>query len=131
MGLDNGIVLQGVKRENIKVPWFVSFPFATDFEHRLDVCYWRKCWGIRERIRNLLHMDNKVYEAPVEEDDIPALIRLLENFLDKDYWDNNAESIWEYDEYKSHLLQQIKNLLWLREFLKLNPCVKCYFYDSY
>jgi hypothetical protein len=131
MGLDNGIYLQDIKREQIKFPWFVILPFDRDYDDRTDICYWRKCWGIRNEIRSILHMSDNEYEHEVEEDDVPAIVRKLEDFLDEEYWENNADSIWEYDEFKPCLLQQIKNLLWLREYLKEHPNVKCYFYDSY
>jgi hypothetical protein len=131
MGLDNGIYLQDIKREQIKFPWFVSLPFDNDFENRLEICYWRKCWGIRSKIRTILRMKEDEFEHEVEEDDIPALVRALEVFLDEEYWDQFADSIWSYNEYKPHLLEQIKNLLWLREYLKEHLNVKCYFYDSY
>lgn len=131
MGLDNGIYLQGVKREQVKLPWFVSLPFDSDRDNEVDICYWRKCWGIRSKIKSILHMSDDDYEYEIEEDDIPALVRMLEEFLDEEYWDQFADSIWSYDEFKPNLLDQIKNLLWLRDYLKENPNVKCYFYDSY
>jgi hypothetical protein len=131
MGLDNGIVLKDTTRQNIETPWFVSFPFDNDYDNKLDVCYWRKCWGIRNEIKRILHLKDNEYKCKVEEDDIPAIIRILEKYLDKDYWDDNAESIWIYDEYKPHLIQQIKNLLWLREYLRTYKRAECYFYDSY
>jgi hypothetical protein len=131
MGLENGIYLHDVKRNQIKFPWYVDLPFDDDYDNKLDICYWRKCWGIRAMIKKTLHMNPDKYKNEVEEDDIPIIIRGLEGFIDKEYWDQFADSIWEYEEYKLHLLQQIKNLLWLREYLKEHPNVECYFYDSY
>jgi hypothetical protein len=120
------------KREQIIFPWYVELPFKRDYDGEISVCYWRKCWGIRSMILGVLHSrDKDEYEYPIEEDDIPAIIRGLEQFLDKEYWDENASSIWEYEEYKPHLISQVKNLLWLREYLVEHPGVKCYFYDSY
>jgi hypothetical protein len=127
MGLDNGIYIRNFKEvAPSKVPWFVMLDGG-------DVCYWRKCWGIRCAIYNALHAEDngEKYEFKVEEDDIPAIIKELEKFLDKDYWNENADSIWEYEDIRPSLIMQIKNLLWLRQYMLENPKVECYFYDSY
>jgi hypothetical protein len=137
MGLDNGIILK--LKEN-KVP--EDFPSreslnSFDLEEvekrgELEIAYWRKCWGIRAAIIDVLHMkDSEEWEHPVEVDDCPALRRALMKFLRPDYWEENADSIWEYDEYFEHMLDVIFNLKWLEKRLKDHPEETAFFYDSY
>ena len=52
-------------------------------------------------------------------------------YLDREYYDENADSIWEYDEYKENIQHSIINLVWLRVYMETHPDVTCYFYDSY
>lgn len=133
MGLDNGIDIKGLKIKDIKnIPWYVELRdcFGPQF-NVTEVCYWRKCWGLRSDIMGVLHMYNDEYSHPVEEDDIPAIIRVIERYLDKEVWEDEGDSIWTYEEAKGNLLQCIKNLCWLKEYMHENKHVKCEFYDSY
>ena len=52
-------------------------------------------------------------------------------YLDKEYYENNADSIWEYNEYKDNIQQSIINLMWLKMYMESHPEVIAYFYDSY
>ena len=137
MGLDNGIIL---KLSEKKVP--EDFPSTDsldsyDFKRvekdgKLEVAYWRKCWGIRSVIMEVLHMkDSEEWEHPVEADDCPKLRRELTKFLKPNYWEENADSIWEYEDYFEHMLDIIFNLKWLESRLKTHPEESAYFYDSY
>lgn len=136
MGLDNGIILK--LKEN-KVP--EDFPSTESLDSfdlecvtdrkELEIAYWRKCWGIRSAIMGVLHMKNDDYEHPVEAEDCPAIRRALVSFLKPDYWDENADSIWEYEEMYETMLSILLNLKWLERRLKTNPEETAYFYDSY
>jgi hypothetical protein len=54
MGLDNGIVVKNLDRNNI--PNFIKLPFGWDLEKdHIEIAYWRKCWGIRNDILDILH----------------------------------------------------------------------------
>lgn len=130
MGLDNGLILRNPKVEQI--PSYIISRF--DFDETLDVCYWRKCWGIRRAILNVLDpqgVRSDEYEFRVEAEDVPAIKKALKPFFDSIYWEENGDSIWEYEEYKDVLLQDWVNLTWLEEYLKNNPDAVCFFYDSY
>lgn len=70
-------------------------------------------------------------ETPMEAEDILPIVKILMKYLDKEYYEDNADSIWEYNEYKDNIQQSIINLLWLKMYMESHPCVKCYFYDSY
>ena len=146
MGLDNGIRIKNVRIEDIKVPWFVDKrpwyqhepePESEHEEERelyVEVIYWRKCWGIRNAIMNKFHfIDDKksVGKYLIEFEDIPALYRVLTPFMDKQYYEDNADSIWDYDDYSEHLQNDILTLLWLGEFMLEHPDAEVYFYDSY
>ena len=130
MGLDN-IRIKNVKLEDLKVPWFVKLddcPYSEQQE--VEVCYWRKCWGIRDIFISKLHYEDGG-ETKVEVDDVPAIVKALEPFMSKSYWEEYADSIWEYDEYLFQQSLNLKNLLWLGQYMKENPDIEVYFYDSY
>lgn len=133
MGLDNGIILEtddkSILDELFGLDEYEKNRFLKTGE--VHIAYWRKCWGIRNEIISILHMKQDECEHPVEEDDIPAIIRGLYKFLKHDYWEENGDSIWTYDEIIDNLFSQILNLKWLQKYLKTHPDVKCYFYDSY
>ena len=132
MGLDNGIRIKGIPEEELrKAPYYDEHwgDYLNDGE--IEPVYWRKCWGLRAVVLSVLHMDQDEYEKNIDPEDIPALIRRLKPFLSRDYWDENAESIWEYDEYFSTVYKNLIFLEWLKEYYKNHPYIKVYFYDSY
>lgn len=135
MGLDNGIILNIPSKELPK-----DFPTKlSDFSDKtlketgeLEVAYWRKCWGIRNAILKVLHGDlNGSGEYPIEAEDIPAILRALMQFVKPQHWEEEADSIWEYDEMIDALIDQILNLKWLQRYLTDNPGAMCFFYDSW
>lgn len=127
MGLDNGIILKCSDEVFKKIPYYDIDEIGKEDKH---LAYWRKCYGIRKVILNKLHGKDDG-DTPIEAEDIPAVIRVLKPFLSKDYWEENADSIWEYEEYFDNLYMILIRLEWLKEYLKDNPNVECYFYDSY
>lgn len=70
-------------------------------------------------------------ETPVEEEDILPIVKILMKYLDKEYYEDNADSIWEYNECKDNIQQSIINLLWLNMYMESHPETTVYFYDSY
>ena len=128
MGLDNGFICKNIKRDEI--PSYVRLPWDCRDED-IEIAYFRKCWGIRGEIIRLLHVKDDEYKIPVEEDDIIPIVKILMKYLDREYYDENADSIWEYDEYKENIQHSIINLMWLRVYMETHPDVTCYFYDSY
>lgn len=130
MGLDNGIIARKVNKKDI--PTFVKDGYKDFKEDAMEVAYWRKCWGIREAMASVGHpIDDNIYDFPIEREDIPAIVRELYKFLDKSYYEENADSIWEFDEIIDNLFQQIINLKWLEGYMEDHPDVEVEFYDSY
>lgn len=128
MGLDNGFICKNIKRDEI--PSYVRLPWDCRDED-VEIAYFRKCWGIRGEIIRLLHVKDDEYKIPVEKEDIIPIVKILMKYLDREYYDENADSIWEYDEYKENIQHSIINLMWLRVYMEAHPDVTCYFYDSY
>ncbi len=128
MGLDNGFRCKNINRDDI--PSFVKLPWDWR-DDDVELVYFRKCWGIRGDILRLLHAGDEDYESPVEEDDIIPIVKTLMKYLDKKYYEENANSIWEYEDYNDNIQHSIINLIWLKMYMESHPDVECYFYDSY
>jgi hypothetical protein len=126
MGLDNGIILYCSDEDYSKFP----YPDEMDLEEGKHVAYWRKCWNIRRDIINGLHYKDGG-TSKIELEDIPKIIRLIKPYLNETYWNENDDSIWEYDEMFDKTYEILINLEYLKRYLKENPNVKCEFYDSY
>lgn len=129
MGLDNGLICKNINHNDI--PTWVKLPW--DLKHEdIELAYFRKCWGIRGEILAKLHCmkENDSYST-VDAEDILPIVKILMRYLDKEYYDENADSIWEYDEYRDNIQQSIINLMWLKMYMEAHPDVTCYFYDSY
>ena len=143
MGLDNGIKLTLPNPLNEDaVSWYAKLEKMKYEEGNLyEVCYWRKCWGIRNAILEAIHYnhrgdpaykDDQVYYK-VDVQDLKDIYKILESFMNPNKWKEDADSIWEYDDYIGQSLHNIKNLMWLIDFIIRNPDIEvdCEFYDSY
>lgn len=129
MGLDNGIC---IRCEPDKKDFYVNYFIDVDGDYdNPEICYWRKCWNVREAILNVLHAKPDQFEFKIEADDIKPIIRKLLELMDKEVWDGSDESIWEFDEIKDTLVKQIANLHLLRKLFEKEPDLEVYFYDSY
>lgn len=60
-----------------------------------------------------------------------AMIELTASWLDRERWENEGNSIWEYDEIRKVLIRDISNLAIIYGFMLENPDVYLEFYDSY
>ena len=108
-----------------------AFDFRGE-DNTIELIYFRKCWGIRGKILAKLHcVEDNDSETPVEAEDILPIVKILMKYLDKEYYENNSDSIWEYNEYKDNIQQSIINLMWLKMYMESHPEVTAYFYDSY
>lgn len=132
MGLDNGIRIKNIQKHEI--PRRVILRSEMEWTPgELELCYWRKCWNIRQGILSLLDvgLNSDQYEFTLNRTQVlnikDFLIDLLKNPKD---WSN---SIWTYEEMKPVLEQDIKNLKWLARRMKWHPAPETivYFYDSY
>ena len=131
MGLDNGLCAKNVNKEHI--PSWVKLPFNWDDKYEYqEILYFRKHWGIRGEILWQLHCaENNDSRTPVDAEDIIPIAKILMQYLDQEYYEENADSIWEYDDARDHIQQSIINLLWLKTYMESHPEVECYFYDSW
>lgn len=129
MGLDNGIVLVRDRKPIRKD----LFPVGTvTYNRNIEFAYWRKCWGIRYAILECLGGEqNGRYRYNISYFELSAIIDSLKVFLDKEYWNKYAESIFDYDSYRQTHLNNILNLEWLLVYKRKHPRARIYFYDSY
>ena len=129
MGLDNGIVVRNGKNKNkrIKDIWE-----GIDSGSDIEVAYWRKCWGIRDQILTVLN-ENLEGEGEyiLSALDLKYIIKLLKEFTNRSYWNQYADSIWEFDEFKHNQKSIIRNLKKVYRWMKQDPDLEVYFYDSY
>lgn len=135
MGLDNGFYVKSNKREIKRedLPEGIVYPFSEDYGGVPEIVYWRKCWGLRGMTLDIATpKDEKEYYYVI---DTPAqvieLIKGLVQFMDEDYWEENADSIWTYDEFKAHLEEDLINFALILSYMNENPDVYLEFYDSY
>ena len=142
MGLDNGIRL--IMRQKIDPKEDILFndfekidfdEFATN-EYKdgyyYDVCYWRKCWNIREMIFDILDADRNSLSEKYEIDK-PSQIQEISDRLYKmlqngEDWEN---SIWDFEDMITPLAYDIVNLAALKRIMTKYTNVKVEFYDSY
>lgn len=129
MGLDNGVIVRGVKRNELSP--FMRYPYEKDYHEGVEVCYWRKCWGLRGRFLREAYpnWDYEQYHFHMTEREVNILLRIIRHYLrHPEDWD---QSIWEFDEIKPHLHRQQWNLVLLRTWMRKHPDAYVYFYDSY
>ena len=129
MGLDNGFICKNIKRDEI--PSWVELPWDLK-DKDIEIAYFRKCWGIRNEILAKLHcIKDNDSRTPVESEDILPIVKILMQYLDKEYYDDNADSIWEYEEAYGNIQRSIINLIWLKTYREEHKDVTAYFYDIY
>lgn len=128
MGLDNGIILRDVNPKELIANKLIALDNLVDTS--VEICYWRKCWGIRNAIVKKLHFNDNE-ESKLDVEDIPVIIKILFDFYGQTEWEEDADSIWEWDEFKDTLRQQIFNLMWLYDYMLEHPNAEVIFYDSY
>lgn len=132
MGLDNGVILRA---DNAFPPYWVRFFGNYDFElGGFDVCYWRNCRGLRREIiysitSGLNHEEMTKY--PLTWSDVYGLRHLLKRFTNRRVWEKYADANVEYKYMKWPLRRQRLALYLLERYMRENPEVEVYFYDSY
>lgn len=95
MGLDNGITLR-FELTNGK-----SFSNGSTYRE-YEFCYWRKYWGLRDKIVSMLHTEEEQFEYCLDEDGLECIIAIIKMY-DKynDY--GNASTVWSENEEYVHL----------------------------
>lgn len=135
MGLDNGFYVKSNKRAITRVvlPEGIIYPFDQDYGE-VEIVYHRKDWGWRSSIMNAFgwrtSLDTYSYEINTPEQ-ILTLIELTASWLDKDRWEDEGNSIWEYEYAREHLITDIINFSLIYGFMLQNPDVYLEFYDSF
>lgn len=129
MGLDNGIC---VKRTPVteKIPEMALFEddFIRKYKYDYEPCYWRKCYNVRDKILAILD-DGDYYRLELSANDVERIAEMLKSFT-ADNWEDGSGSIWEFDEIRDTLENQIRNLEILRRLMQEHE-LEVYFYDSY
>lgn len=133
MGLDNGIVLCIKDEKDYKKLYRLFKHESWCRACECEVAYWRKCWGIRNAILELRNKDEpSIYGFIIDLDNINSVITTFKHFLHKKEWENEADSIWEWDRYtKRNQIRNLRGLKRLKRWLKKHPDDVAYFYDSY
>ena len=130
MGLDNGIVLKSPKSPKAI---FHGFNFIDSLgENNIEICYWRKCWGIRREILSIFpftYTNDGIYYLTA--DNIKDIRKIIRYFCNQKHWEEDANSIWTYAEFRSVLTIQWMQLWRLEKYLRTHADAICYFYDSY
>lgn len=138
MGLDNGIILKTKKKLNISedIPSYAKIEESYmdsectgGFEY--DVCYWRKCWNIRSKMKEIIDMPEMDYRRELTIPNLMAISNMLYSCLcHPEDW-IFEDCFWTFDEMMPHIAQDIVNISWLIEYLKDDTHSYCYFYDSF
>lgn len=135
IGLDNGFVVKSDKRKIKKedLPKDIVFPFPQDDDFELEIVYWRKNWGLRGAILDIIGKgENETYYYPVDTpEEVFNIVHAIFSFMNEVDWEMKGDSIWTYDEIKPILERDIINLILMIPFMRKNPDVYLEFYDSY
>lgn len=134
LGLDNGIYVKSNKRKITRetLPNVIKYPFDEDYDGEVEIAYWRKCWGIRNEIINTFNDGKDDCKFTIDTpEQVSDLIKLVASWLDEKKWNEEADSIWEYDEIKDTLVTNVVNLSIVYLYMVSKPDVYLEFYDSY
>lgn len=131
MGLDNSIEIKRTPYTD-SISELRQFNLDWDNKHEYDfsVCYWRKCWNIRNGILDILgDRFSDQWRFHLNTENIDKIIAFLKS-LNKHNWNDDGGSIWTWEEYKNHIKDDIKKLKMLRKLMKKYD-LKVVFIDSY
>ena len=135
MGLDNGVIVRSTHRKLTRamLPEELIYPFDKDYEDDgIEILYWRKNWGLRDAVVHTFPTDDIDYYYLIETpQQVFELIRIIVYFMNKETWEEDGDSIWDYDEILPILQRDVMNLAIIASFMKNNPDVYLIFYDSY
>lgn len=117
------------------LPAGIMYPFEKDYEGEVEILYHRKDWGWRDSVMNIFGWRT----APEDQwkfnietpKDVMTFIELTASWLDKEKWEDEGSSIWEYEEVKDSLIRDIINLSMMYQYMTEHPDVYLEFYDSY
>lgn len=137
MGLDNGIVVEGVPKEKIDSKYVIFEDELTEDFPSFHICYWRKCWNIRNLIFDCIDVDERETDGcdfTLEKHELIGIIDALAYFSklsEEEYESYYANDIWGYYLMISKTKMDIDALMWLVDLYDECPNIKVIFYDSY
>lgn len=105
----------------------VAWDYKKDLD--FDICYWRKCWGVRALISKAIGGIVDCGDTPLKREDIPKIITVLKSF-NADNWDDLSDSIWEWEDHEEVNQGHIEDLEYLYDLMGEHD-LDVYFYDSY
>lgn len=129
MGLDNGIYIKGYKKK----PFYVKDDFY-DQSNQIDLAYWRKYWGLRNDIINIIYENyGNDSEVLLSENQIKKIRNLImEITFSKKRYLESCGGYWDYNIYSVlRGIRQMINLTWAARQVRKNPEVEVFWYDSY
>ena len=134
MGLDNGVEVKSSRRAITRAVLHSEIIYPFDFgDNDTEILYWRKNWGLRNKIVETFPLcDGSNWKYIIETyQQVFELIKIIVSFMNKETWEENGDSIWDYDEILPILQRDIINLAIIAAFMKNNPDIYLIFYDSY
>ena len=130
MGLDNGIYIKGYRKK----PFYVKDDLY-DQSNQIDLAYWRKYWGLRNDIINIIYENyySNDSEVLLSENQIKKIRNLImEITFSKKRYLESCSGYWDYNIYSVlRGIRQMINLTWAARQVRKNPEVKVFWYDSY
>lgn len=130
MGLDNGIYIKGYKKK----PFYIKDDLY-DQSNQIDLAYWRKYWGLRNDIINIIYENyyGNDSEVLLSENQIKKIRNLImEITFSKKRYLESCSGYWDYNIYSVlRGIRQMINLTWAARQVRKNPEVKVFWYDSY
>ena len=130
MGLDNGIYIKGYRKK----PFYVKDDLYVQ-SNQIDLAYWRKYWGLRNDIINIIYENYYGNDSDVllSENQIKKIRNLImEITFSKKRYLESCSGYWDYNIYSVlRGIRQMINLTWAARQVRKNPEVKVFWYDSY
>lgn len=130
MGLDNGIYIKGYRKK----PFYVKDDLYEQ-SNQIDLAYWRKYWGLRNDIINIIYENyyGNDSEVLLSENQIKKIRNLImEITFSKKRYLESCSGYWDYNIYSVlRGIRQIINLTWAARQVRKNPEVEVFWYDSY
>ena len=130
MGLDNGIYIKGYRKK----PFYVKDDLYEQSD-QIDLAYWRKYWGLRNDIINIIYENyyGNDSEVLLSENQIKKIRTLImEITFSKKRYLESCSGYWDYNIYSVlQGIRQMINLTWAARQVRKNPEVEVFWYDSY
>lgn len=88
-----------------------------DIEIEYEVCYFRKYWGLREKIIGLLNSNNE-YTYPLMDNDILRIYNLLIHYSDIDnVREDELSTIWDTITETNHIRNEASKFRFIIDFI--------------